>query len=338
MAERAPRTFWKGYLRLALVTIPVRLLTATRTDTTFHFHQIDRKTKQRIRYQKIVPGKGPVDKEDIVSGYEVEPGNYVLFEGDELNALKLETRHTIELSQFVNHCEIDPMYFDKPYYIVPDGDIAEEGYRVIRDALREEKKVGIGQLTLRGKENLVALQASGAGMLLETLRYEEEIKEADDVFTDIGTGKSRDDMVAMAKSLIKEHSGKFDPTKYKNHYAQALREFVESHVKKGEVVAVDADESDTPKKGQVVDFMEALRRSLKGGPGATATADASTKDAAPAQDTAPAKDTARAKDSVPAKDTVPAKLTKRRAPAKSAGKDAAPPVHKTALAKKRKAG
>lgn len=262
MAERL-RTFWKGYLRLALVTIPVRMLTATRADSTFHFHQVDRKSKKRIRYQKIVPGKGPVEPGDIVSGYEVEPGNYVLFEGEELDALKLETRHTIELTQFVNHCEIDPLYFDRPYYLLPDGDMAEEGYRVIRDALREEKKVGIGQLTLRGKENLVALQATGAGLLLETLRYEKEIREADEVFSDIGEGKLRGDMVKMAKSLIAEHAGKFDPSKYKNHYTEALRDLVQSRLKKGKVVAVD-EEGEAPKTGQVVDFMEALKRSLKG--------------------------------------------------------------------------
>lgn len=262
MVERM-RTFWKGYLRLALVTIPVRMLTATRADSTFHFHQVDRKSKKRIRYQKIVPGKGPVEAEDIVSGYEVEPGNYVLFEGDELDALKLETRHTIELTQFVNHCEIDPLYFDKPYYLLPDGDMAEEGYRVIRDALRDEKKVGIGQLTLRGKENLVALQTSGAGLLLETLRYEKEIKEADDVFSDIGKGKLPADMVKMAKSLIAEHAGRFEPSKYRNHYTEALRDLVEARLKKGKVVAV-GDDDDAPKTGQVVDFMEALKRSLKG--------------------------------------------------------------------------
>ena len=262
MAERT-RTFWKGYLRLALVTIPVRMLTATRTDTTFHFHQVDRKSRKRIRYQKIVPGEGPVPAEDIVSGYEVEPGNYVLFEGEELDAVKLETRHTIELTQFVNHCEIDPLYFDRPYYLLPDGEMAEEGYRVIRDALREEKKVGIGQLTLRGKENLVALQASGAGLLLETLRYEQEIKEADDVFSGIGEGKLRGDMVKMAKSLIAEHAGTFDPAKYRNHYTEALRELVQARLKKDGAVAVD-DEDEAPKTGQVVDFMEALKRSLKG--------------------------------------------------------------------------
>ena len=312
MAERAPRTFWKGYLRLALVTIPVRMMTATRNDGTFHFHQIDRKSKQRIRYQKIVPGKGPVSAEDIVSGYEVEPGNYVLFEGDELDSLKLESRHTIELTQFVDHCEIDPLYFDRPYYLLPDGEIAEEGYRVIRDALREVKKVGIGQLTLRGKENLVALQASGAGLLLETLRYEQEVKDADDVFTDIGSGKLRPDMVTMAKSLIKEHSHKFDPTQFKNHYTEALRDFVNKRLKAGKTVSVD-DENDAPKTGQVVDFMEALKRSLKGD-------DAKTTREALSQDNEP----------------VAKKGSARKAAKKTSTKRAA--SRKSASAKKRKAG
>ena len=306
MAERL-RTFWKGYLRLALVTIPVRMLTATRADSTFHFHQVDRKSKKRIRYQKIVPGKGPVEPGDIVSGYEVEPGNYVLFEGEELDALKLETRHTIELTQFVNHCEIDPLYFDRPYYLLPDGEMAEEGYRVIRDALREEKKVGIGQLTLRGKENLVALQATGAGLLLETLRYEKEIREADEVFSDIGEGKLRGDMVKMAKSLIAEHAGKFDPSKYKNHYTEALRDLVQSRLKKGKVVAVD-EEGEAPKTGQVVDFMEALKRSLKG---------------------ESAKTTREALED----DPPPAKAKPRRAPQKRPA-----PARKRAAPKKRKAG
>lgn len=316
MAERT-RTFWKGYLRLALVTIPVRMMTATRADTAFHFHQIDRKSKQRIRYQKVVPGKGVVPPEDIVSGYEVEPGNYVLFEGEELDALKLETRHTIELTQFVNHCEIDPLYFDKPYYLLPDGDMAEEGYRVVRDALREEKKVGIGQLTLRGKENLVALQASGAGLLLETLRYEKEVKEADEVFTDIGTGTMRADMVTMAKSLIQQHSAKFDPSKYKNHYTEALRDFVQTRLKTGDVVAID-EANDAPKTGQVVDFMEALKRSLKG-------ADAPTTKAALAASKTAAADQ-------PEKEATPAK------PSRGVGAKKAAAAKPRTVALKKKAG
>ncbi|MDX2263686.1 MAG: Ku protein [Hyphomicrobiales bacterium] len=259
MPERI-RTFWKGHLRLSLVIIPVRMVTATRSDGQISFHQVHRETKQRIRYQKTAPGVGKVDQSDIVSGYEVEPGQYVLFEGEELDELKLKTRHTIELTQFVDACEIDPLYFDRPYYLLPDGDVAEEGYRIIRDALRASKKVGVGQLTLRGKEHLIALKPCGAGLLLETLRYEEEIKEADDVFADIGSGKLRSDLIDMAADLIERKSAPFDAGAYKNHYAAALRDLVQSKVKGGEAVAVGDEEEGKP--GTVLDFMEALRRSV----------------------------------------------------------------------------
>lgn len=260
MAESV-RTFWKGYLRLALVTIPVRLVSAEKAQATPRFHQIDRKSKQRIRYSKIVPGKGEVPKDDIVMGYEVEPGNYVLFDSDELDAIRLETRHTIELKQFVDADDIDPLYFEKPYYVLPDGDVAEEGYRVIRDALKAEHKIAIGQLTLRGRENLVALYPGGAGLVLETMRYSEEIKDADDIFSGLGRDKPRADMLQMAEELIRSRSGEFDPTEFKNHYAEALRDLVKRKLESGGAVPV---ESETAPGAKVIDFMEALKRSLKG--------------------------------------------------------------------------
>ncbi|MDE2364744.1 MAG: Ku protein [Hyphomicrobiales bacterium] len=259
MAESV-RTFWKGYLRLALVTIPIRLVSAERAQATPRFHQIDRKSKQRIRYLKVAPGKGEVPSEDIVMGYEVEPGNYVLIEKDELEGLRLESRHTIELVQFVDADDIDPLYFERPYYILPDGDVAEEGYRVIRDALRDAKKVAIGQLTLRGRENLVALYPGGEGLVLDTLRYEDEIKDADSIFSEIGKGKTRADMLEMAEQLIKSRSGPFDPSKFKNHYAEALRDFVKRKVASGGSVPI---ESESAPGAKVIDFMEALKRSVQ---------------------------------------------------------------------------
>jgi DNA end-binding protein Ku len=261
MAERIG-TFWKGQLRLALVSIPVRLLTALEREKQINFHQVHRESKQRIRYEKVAPGVGPVEQEDIVHGYEVEPGDYVLLEDDELEKLKLATRHTIELVQFVDACEIDPLYFDRPYFLLPDGEDADEGYRVVRDALREEKKVGIGQLTLRGRENLIALKASGKGMMIETLRYAEEIKNVDKVFDDIGASRLRQDLIHMAKDLIRQRSSPFDPSAYKNHYAEALRELVQSKVKGGKSVAVGEDEL-VESRGKVIDFTEALKRSVK---------------------------------------------------------------------------
>jgi len=260
MAERI-RTFWKGRLRLALVTIPVRLVTALAREKQIHFHQVDRKTKQRIRYEKVAPGVGEVPKEDIVYGYEVEPGNYVLLEEEELDKLKLESRHTIDLVQFVDAYDIDPLYFERPYYVVPDGEDAEEPYRVIRDALRSENKVGIGQLALRGRENLVALKPCGNGMMLETLRYASEIKDADAVFEGIGHGRLRQDLIEMAKDLIDQRSATFDAAAYKNHYAEALRQLVNSKMKGGKVAV--GDEEAEPAGGKVIDFTEALKRSLQ---------------------------------------------------------------------------
>jgi len=287
MAESI-RTFWKGYLRLALVTIPIRLVTAERAEATPKFRQIDRVSKQRIRYVKVVPGKGEIKKEDIVMGYEVEPGNYVLMEDSELDSVKLETKHTIELTQFVDAHEIDPLYFERPYYVLPDGEIAEEGYRVIRDVLKERRKAAIGQLTLRGKENLVALYPGGAGLVLDTLRYDSEIKDADDVFSSIAHGESRADMRKMAEELIDNRSQPFDPSKYKNHYADALRELVKSKLSTGQAVAV---EDNSPSGAKVLDFMEALKRSVAAAeaPPAPAQKKATTTKAEAAPSRAPAK-------------------------------------------------
>jgi DNA end-binding protein Ku len=265
----APRSFWKGHLRLSLVTIPIRLVSAAASEEKIALHQVDRKSKSRIRYQKVAADTGKVvAQEDIVQGYEVEPGQYVLLDDDALDALKLDTRHTLELTQFVDACSIDPLYFDRPYYVLPDGDVAEEGYRVIRDALRAAKKFAVGQLTMRGRENLVALKPCGQGLLLETLRYENEIKDADEVFSGIASTKLRPELLDMAKELITARSSEFEPEIFQNHYAKALRDLVQSKLKGGEAVAVGGSD-DAPSGGTIIDFMDALRRSTgreKSGP------------------------------------------------------------------------
>ena len=203
-------------------------------------------------------------KEDIVSAYEVEPGNYVFLEEEELDALKLASRHTIELTQFVASDEIDPLYFDRPYYMLPDGEAAEEGYRVLRDALYAKRRTGVGQLTLRGRENLVALfaDAEGQGLVLQTLRYESELKNAAEIFSGVGREKPRADMVRMAEELIDSRMAAFDPEKFKNHYAAALRELVEAKLSKGLSVPVEEERAPGAK---VLDFMEALKRSVSAG-------------------------------------------------------------------------
>lgn len=275
-AAAATRSFWKGHLRLALVTIPIRLVSASSSDGEVHFHQVDRKSKQRIRHQKVTAESGKVvETNDIVKGFEVEPGNYVLLDEDELSALKLDTRHTVELEQFVNDGDIDPIYFEKPYYVLPDGEVAEEGYRVIRDAMAATKKTGIGQLAMRGRENLVALSALGSGLLLTTLRYESEIKNAEKVFAGIGTGKLRADLIDMAKKLIVERAAVFEADNYRDHYAEALRDLVQTKLKGGKAVAVTGGDDNGP-SGTVIDFMSALKASVsdKGKPKKVAAASA----------------------------------------------------------------
>jgi DNA end-binding protein Ku len=268
MAESA-RTFWKGHLRLALVSIPVRLVAAEKAESEIRFHQVDRKSRQRIRYLKVAPGKGEVKKEDIVLGYEVEPGNYVFLEDEEFDALKLSSRHTIELSQFVDADEIEPFYYDRPYYVLPDGEVAEEGYRVLCDALWAKRKVGIGQLALRGREHLVALfpVGDGEGLMLDTLRYESELRDAGEIFSAIGREKPRKDMVQMAEDLIERRSEPFDPARFRNHYAEALRDLVKAKLGRRETVAV---EEQVEPGAKVLDFMEALKRSVAASGGAAA--------------------------------------------------------------------
>ncbi len=257
----AARSFWKGHLRLALVTIPIRLVSATASEAKIALHQVDRKTKQRIRYQKTAgEGGRVVSQDEIVQGYKTDDGSYVLFDSEELDNLKLKTRHAVELVQFVDASEIAPIYFETPYYVLPDGDVADEGYRVIRDALQSSGKCGIGQLTMRGRENLVSLHAYEDGLLLQTLRYAEEVRSAKDIFEDIGKGKLRPELVSMAKQLVAERTKPFDPDAFQNHYAEALRDLVKAKLKGGEAVEIAGDEDIAP-SGKVIDFMEALRRS-----------------------------------------------------------------------------
>ncbi len=177
------------------------------------------------------------------------------------NSLKLSSRHTIELSQFVDADEIEPLYFNRPYFVLPDGEVAEEGYRVLRDALWSKHKVGIGQLTLRGRENLIALfpVADGQGLVVDTLRYESELKNAQEIFAPLGREKPRADMVQMAEDLIERRSEPFDAAKFRNHYAEALRQLVKEKLGRGETIPV---EEQAEPGAKVLDFMEALKRSV----------------------------------------------------------------------------
>jgi len=182
----AARAYWQGQLRLALVSIPVEIYSATRSGATVAFHQIHEPSGKRVHYEKVVQGIGPVDRDEILKGYEYKKGNYVLLDEKEIEAVKLESKKTLELTQFVDADGIDPIYFDKPYYVVPADDLAEEAFIVLREALRRSKKVGIGQLAMRGREYVVSLKPCGRGMVLETLRYDDELNKAASYFRTIG--------------------------------------------------------------------------------------------------------------------------------------------------------
>jgi len=279
------RPIWRGQIRLALVSIPVELYPATRSGAQIQFHQVHEPSGKRIRYEKVVPGIGPVDKDEIVKGYEVEKGRYVLLDPEEIESVKLESRKTLDLVQFVDDAGIDAMYFDKPYYVLPADDLAEEAYVVMRDALTAAKKVGVGQLAMRGQEYVVALKPCGRGLLLETLRYADEVHKSASFFREIGDHKSDPDLLDMASMLIERKSGEFDASDYHNRYVDALHRLIEEkQKKKGERVIEDPDADAPPPKGSnVIDLMAALKKSLgdqkKGGAKKPARKAASEKEA-----------------------------------------------------------
>ncbi len=289
----AARPIWRGQIRLALVSIPVEIYSATKSGAQIQFHQVHEPTGKRIKYEKVVPGVGPVDRDEIVKGYEVSKGHYVLLDPEEIESVKLESRKTLDLVQFVDDDGIDPMYFEKPYYVVPADDLAEEAYVVLRDALRDAKKIGVGQLAMRGQEYVVALKPCGRGMTLETLRYADEVNKSSGFFRDIGDHKPDPDLLDMASMLIERKAGEFDPKEFHNRYVDALKDLIaEKQKKKGEKVIQDPDADAPPPKGSnVIDLMAALKKSL----GEKAEAGAKKKAAAKK---APAKRTTAKKEAV----------------------------------------
>ncbi len=277
----ASRPVWKGQLRLSLVTINVEMFPAHKSGAVTSFNQIHAPTGKRVRYQKVVDGIGPVEAEDIKKGYEYEKGEYVLLEDEELDAVKLETRKTLELVQFVAENEIPPLYYDSPYFLTPADDLAEDAFRVVRDALLEAKRVGLGQLALRGKEYLVTVKPFGKGMLLETLHYDEEIKKADPYFSDIPAKAADPDLLEVATALIEKKTSKFDPKAFKDHYQQALRELIQRKLKsKGRRIQEEEEPAARPQGGNVIDLMAALKKSLEGSGGKAGTKTAATRTAA----------------------------------------------------------
>ena len=261
----AARAYWQGQIRLALVSIPVEVYAATKSGATISFNQIHEPTGKRINYEKVVQGVGPVDRDEIVKGYEVSKGNYVLLDDDEIEAAKVESRRTLDLVQFVDAGEIDVFYFEKPYYVVPADDLAEEAFVVLREALRASGKVGIGQISVRGRETLVSLKPCGKGIVLETMRYEDEVRRAQEYFKDIPATKPDKALLDLATTLIEQRTAKFDAGEFHDRYVDALKTLIAKKAKsKGKKILEDVEEPVTARGSNVIDLMAALKRSVGG--------------------------------------------------------------------------
>lgn len=261
----AARAYWQGQIRLALVSIPVEIYSATKSGAQIAFHQVHEPSGKRIRYEKVVPGIGPVDTDEIMKGFEYEKGEYVLLDQEEIEAVKLESKKTLELTQFVDTDEIDVLYYEKPYFVVPADDLAEEAFVVLREALKRTRKVGLGQLAMRGREYVVSLKPCGRGMVLETLRYADEVNKAQGYFRDIPDIEPDAELLGLAESLIEKKAAKFDPKEFHNRYVEALEKLIERKRKQksNRLIIEDKDEGAEKRGSNVVDLMAALKKSLE---------------------------------------------------------------------------
>ncbi|MEL7736743.1 Ku protein [Citromicrobium bathyomarinum] len=261
----AARAYWQGQIRLALVSIPVEIYSASQSGAKISFRQIHEPSGKRISYEKVVEGVGPVDRDDIIRGYELSKNNYVLLEDEEIEAVKVESKKTLELVQFVDQSEIDPLYFEKPYYVVPKDDLAEEAFIVLREALRKAKKTALGQLSVRGQEKLVAIKPCGKGMLLETLRYADEVREGQKFFGSIGDDKPEEELLDLASTLIEKKTAPFDASEFEDRYAEALHKLIDKKAKaKGNKTIIEDVEEPSGDGGNVIDLMAALKKSVDG--------------------------------------------------------------------------
>ena len=266
----AARAYWQGQIRLALVSIPVEIYSATKSGAQISFKQIHEPTGKPIHYEKVVTGVGPVDTDEIRKCLEYEKGEFVLLEQDEIDAVKLESKKTLELTQFVDADEIDVLYYEKPYFVVPADDLAEEAFIVLREALRSTRKVGLGQLAMRGREYVVSLKPCGRGMVLETLRYADEVNKAQGYFRDIPDSEPDPELLGLAESLIEKKVAKFEPKEFHDRYVDALKDLIERKKKaKGRKIIEDKDDGKDSRGSNVVDLMAALKKSLEK-PGAPA--------------------------------------------------------------------
>jgi DNA end-binding protein Ku len=256
----APRANWKGFLRLSLVTCPVALYPATSESEKISFNQLNRKTGHRIKYSKVDADTGEeVANEDIVKGYKVDTDTFIEVTKDELENVALESTRTIDIDEFIDKSEIDPRYLIRPYYLRPDGKVGHDAFAVIRETIREMGKVAIGRLVLTSREHIIALEAMDKGLIGTLLRYPYEVRDPAEYFDDIQDVKVTKDMLDLAKHIVEQKAGNFDPDKFEDHYETALVDLIN---KKRAGTPITPKER--PRGENVVDLMDALRKSIGG--------------------------------------------------------------------------
>jgi DNA end-binding protein Ku len=257
----APRAYWKGYLKLSLVSCPIAMYPATSEREKISFHQLHKQTGSRIRYKKVDADSGKeVENADIIKGYEVSQGEYIEIEPEELEAVEIESKRIIDIDQFVPKDEIDELYINNPYYIVPDGEVGQQAFAVIREAIRKEGMVALAKVVLTSREHIIALEARDKGMMGLTLRYPYEVRSQEDYFDDIEDEKVPKDMLDLAMHIVETKKGQFAPEKFEDRYEDALKALIKKK-QKGEKI-------ERPKErgpANVVNLMEALRQSVKAG-------------------------------------------------------------------------
>jgi DNA end-binding protein Ku len=321
----APRANWKGFLRLSLVTCPVALFPATSESEKISFNQINRNTGHRIKYMKVDADTGEeVSSDDIMKGYKVDTDTYIEISRDELDNIALESTRTIEIDQFVPKSEIDELYLVRPYYIVPDGKVGHDAYAVIRETIRSLNKVALARVVLTNREHVIALEARDNGLMGMLLRYPYEVRNSSEYFDEIQDVKITKDMLDLAKHIVEQKSGHFDPSNFEDHYEAALTELINKK-RNGERIT---STSKPVSRDNVISLMDALKRSISGKPAAVA-------------EKAPAAKTPAAKGKKPRKAAAGQRemllpIAGKRAAAKAEAKPAAKEVK--AKARARKAG
>jgi DNA end-binding protein Ku len=257
----APRAYWKGTLKLSLVTCPVALYPATTTVEKTRFHMINAETGNRLRQQMVDEETGDVvESSQKARGYEIAKGKYVEIEKDELDAVQIESNHAIDIDSFVPRDEIDQRYLDHPYYIVPDGKAGVDAFAVIRDAMKDQDRVALGRIVLTNREHVMTIEPFGKGLLATTLRYPYELRDADDYFDDIRSPKISKDMIELASHILDTKAAHFDPSKFRDEYETALKKLVKRKAAGKPIKAAAPEE----KPSNVVSLMDALKQSVQG--------------------------------------------------------------------------